>query len=107
MLQALGNILPRNQELEVPGKVFCLQNILFHASLILTSRFFSDQPKYRKKAMSSHHAVGLYARSATANQEQELFLRVVSVSPHPAKTGKGNIVTVTAPAGNVVMATGQ
>lgn len=57
--------------------------------------------------MSSHHAVGLYATSAIANQEQELFLRVVSVSPHPTTTGKGNIVTVTAPAGNTVIATGQ
>lgn len=100
-------ILPRNQELEAPGKVFCLQNVLFCASLILMSRFFSDQLKYRKDVMSHQHVVGLYARPIIANQEPELFLIVVSVSPCPAKTGKGNIVTVTAPAGNIVIATGQ
>jgi len=55
--------------------------------------------------MSSHDDFGLYARSPTANQEQELFLRVISVSQHPAKAGKGNAVTVTAPTGNI--ATGQ
>lgn len=57
--------------------------------------------------MSHQHVVGLYARPIIANQEPELFLIVVSVSPCPAKTGKGNIVTVAAPAGNIVIATGQ
>lgn len=56
--------------------------------------------------------VQFYARLATTSEEQELFLRVVSVSPHPTKTGKGSTIqakvpAVTAPAGNTVIATGQ
>lgn len=55
--------------------------------------------------MSLLCAVGFYARPATTSEEQELFSRVVSVSPHPAKTGKGNtieaeVAAVTVSAGN-------
>lgn len=87
-------------------KVFCLQNIFFH------TRFFTEQLDSRKDAVSLLCAVGFYARPATTSEEQELFSRVVSVSPYPTKTGKGNtieakVAVVTVSAGNTVIATGQ